>query len=324
MATARSYCIWANRLSKLIDKIQENPFENVEALGKVLKYATLCYGNFRPLVNQIKEFCSFETGLGHKYQELSYDLYGICQDVKVFSNIMELLRKMADDQDRIERLRAEFRCQEERGVTHFDSQNMKCFPELIDFKNELEKRIKDIKLLAEKIKEKKWKDFFANIKDAEDKAARMENRAWWMKTSARALVAACAVIATGGIAGAIVVIGAEVAALGVASAGIGGGYLSYKISGKSAQKEKEMRKNWERFELLRKEANKFTLDCSEVETLSYEMDATISRAHPQPLTKQLSKSLENVLTILKKIDCNLIKETKVQADWITDSIIKGN
>lgn len=314
-------CDWANRLWKLIDQIPDNLLKKVEALGKVLKYTTQCYREvLQPVVNEIEEFCSFETELGHKYQKLSHDFYEICQDVKVFCNIVKLLREMADDQDRIDRLHAEIRCQEERGMTHFDSQNIKCFPELIDFLSELEKRVKDIKQLAEKIKDKKWNHFFVNIANAEATAARMENRAWWMKTTTGTLVFVSAAVATGGVA-AIAFIGIKGAALGVA--GIGGSYLSYKISGKSAQNEEKLRKSKNRFQRLRNAAHKITLDCSQVETLSYVIKDTISRPHPQPITTQLSQSLDNALGELRKIDCNLMKETKEKTDWITDSI-KGN
>ena len=101
-------------------------------------------------VLQLSEFSSIRIKLPY---ELSEELNKICFQVQIFATTVKSFRKVTDDKDRMERIRAEVRKQGEEGTTHFKHEDTAKFPELNDFLTELLNTVRKVDDLSTKIKQ---------------------------------------------------------------------------------------------------------------------------------------------------------------------------
>lgn len=259
---------------------------------------------------RLEEFGSVGVHLRQEYDKSSRQLNKIACDVVEFIIIAKSLREMADDEDQMERIRAEVRKQRERGTTHFDRQDVVRFPELNEFLTELLARVRNIDILSGKI-EKQSREHYSSIssrnQEAEIKATSKEYSAWLRKIAFGTAAVAFLGVATGGIGLGIgaAFAGAQGTALGLATlaaVGGGGGFATGNISRKFSHEEAKFCGTKEGFERLNRATFRLQQVTGEIQRYTQlfktNVEACFIRDQP-PLLRQIPRSLEKLFTALR-------------------------
>ena len=245
---------------------------------------------------RLNEFSSITIKLPYK---LSTELKEICFHVQTFANTVKSLRKVTDNKDRMERIRAEVRKQGKDGTTHFKREDTAKFPELNDFLTELLNTVRNVDDLSTKIKQLS-QEYYRNdisswIKPAEIKAGEMENAAMLRKFA----IATPALIGLG--LAAAVSLRSTVAAF---SLGISASYILYR---KFSHEEAKFNDTQERFKRLNQDALRLLQITGEIkqntQLLRTEIETCFFRDQPLLLT-QIPISLEKLLTSLQFKEVN--------------------
>ena len=282
---------------------------------------------------RFEEFGSVGVNLRREHDESSRQLHKIACDVVEFIIIAKSLREMADDENQMERIRAEVRKQRERGTTHFDRQDIVRFPELNEFLTELLQRVRNIDVLSGKI-ERQSREHYSNFSGrnqwAETKATSKESSAWLRKIAFGTAAVALFGVATGGIGLGIgaAIAGAQGTAMGLttlAAVGGGGGYATRNISRKYSHYEEKFSKTKQGFESLDRAAFRLQQVTGEIQRYTQlfktNIEACFIRDQP-PLLRQIPRSLEKLFTALRFEGVNF-NELRERAQSIVDVTATG-
>lgn len=183
-----------------ISEITDEPVQCLESLTEFLKVlgeiTPKILDGIQPMVG-LEEYHSASISLRYEHERSCIDLYRIGCDVVAIIEIVESLREMADDEERIEKIRAEVRNQIERGTTNFDGKNVACFPELNDFLTELLISVRKLHSLSQRI-EKNYNIFSTRQEKAKNETENEQNVASWMNVIVGAVAEGIIGAATGG------------------------------------------------------------------------------------------------------------------------------
>ena len=320
MASMREqFCRIADGVEVVLKDILNDPgvyFDNLIAfLDRVMKFPRAVLGLVRVELRRLENMRAKNVELRCQHRSLSQEVNEMGKKVIDYIEIVKFLRKIADDNQRKQRILDEI----ERQDGHFDDTCTSRFPELIDFLKDLKTRIGRVEKLYTKVVE-----LYKNLHDKSAKATiesqERENGAWRLKFLFGALALGAA---TGGVGLAVLATGAAAgAALGVGGAGA---YGAYTVSKKFSQEEKEFREAKEKFDQLNKGVNDLRIVADSVErkrsgvAVKLIMDSSFIREDgSKPVLTQLSKSLDELFNKLSSADIDLDGE-KEEAERIIKS-----
>lgn len=295
-----------------ISEITDEPVQCLEALTEFLNVLSeitpTILDGIQPMVG-LEKYCSTSISLRYEHERSCIDLSKISCDVVAIIEIVESLREMADDEERIEKIRAEVRNQIEKGTTNFDGKNVTCFPELNDFLTGLLISVRKLHSLSQRI-EKNYNIFSTRKKKAKNESDIEQNVASWI--SVGAFLGDLVDAATGGL-GTILITGVADAVLGHVdiSEGTSGIAKMYK------DEEEKYFKTKERFKRLNAAALNFQDIICEIQQ-NGEPFKTVNVCfihHQQPLLSHILASLDKLFGALRFKGVNF-RELRKRAESI--------
>ena len=287
----------------------------IEALNILGKITPAILDGIQPVVELLglEEFRFASISLRYEHEKSSRDLYRIGCDVIDLIKIVESLHEMVDDEERIEKIRAEVRNQIEKETTHFDRKDVGCFPELIQFLNDVLARVRKVESLSENI-DKNFNNLSTRNEKAENEAEKQENAAWLRKYFAGTFAAFSLYTVVWGLSS-VERDGASGAAF--CYVGLGGivGIASCVMLKTYEDKEKKFRKTKCEFKTLHKAASDLQIITCKIQqgikVLKNKMEINFTRELEQPpLLTYIEKSLAKIFTALRfeRVNFSELKE----------------
>ena len=197
----------------------------------------------------LEGLCLNDAGLKSKYQNKCQDLKEAAEHLLTYIGHVEGLLTLGRNEERKRRINAELTWQEQ-------SHDASCFRELKAFFEELKSRLKEADDVLSDV-EKRCEVVKAECQKASVESEKLETKAWKGKIIARGVAGTGGVVSVGALGGMLAACGFCAVtmatgglALGAAGVGAGVAYVSYKVSGKYAEKEKAFENGKTNFQKL--------------------------------------------------------------------------